>query len=114
MTTLIRGQHSHQAPRFLPGGRQFLFIAAGAEAAIWLGSLDGAEPRRLTAFTPGTESAGEYLAPAWLVRVRQNVLVAQRFDVGRGQLSGNPVPLAQAVGVDPINQAGSSRSQLPG
>ena len=39
--------------------------------------------------------------------MRQNVLVAQRFDAGRGQLSGDPVTLAQAVGVDPDTLAGS-------
>jgi Tol biopolymer transport system component len=39
--------------------------------------------------------------------VRGNDLVAQRFDAGRGQLSGEPVTLAQAVGADPINSAGA-------
>jgi Tol biopolymer transport system component len=39
--------------------------------------------------------------------VRQAVLTAQRFDAGRGQLSGDPVTLAQAVGVDPNTWAGS-------
>ena len=105
-TKLGKGQSYHRAPRFLPGGRQFLFInAGGADQAIWLGSLDGAEPRRISALL-GTDSAGEYLSPGWLVRVQQNILVAQRFDSGRGQLSGDPIPLAQAVSIDPNTQAG--------
>jgi hypothetical protein len=66
----------------------------------------GREPRRIAAFAPATESAGEYLAPGWLIRVRQGTLVAQRFDVDRGQLSGEPVPLAQAVGFDPTIATG--------
>jgi serine/threonine protein kinase len=103
------GQVGHRVPRFLPGGRQFLFVSVGAglAQALWLGSLDGSEPRRIATLTPGTESAAEYLAPGWLVRVRQTVLTAQRFDAGRGQLSGDPVTLAQAVGVDPNTLAGS-------
>jgi len=105
-TKLGKGQTGHRAPRFLSGGRQFLFISSGTDSAIWLGSLDHAGPRRITAIAPTTDSAGEYLAPGWLVRVRQGNLVAQRFDAGRGQLSGDPVTLAQAVGVDPTSLAG--------
>jgi eukaryotic-like serine/threonine-protein kinase len=104
---LGKGQNNQLAPRFLPGGRQFLYIVNGADPGIWLGSLDGAEPRRITTIAVGTDSAGEYLAPGWLVRVRQNVLVAERFDAGRGQLSGDPVPLERAVSVDPGTLAGS-------
>ncbi|MGA2714783.1 MAG: protein kinase [Bryobacteraceae bacterium] len=106
-TKLGKGQTNPGAPRFLPGGRQVVFISAGADSAIWLGSLDGTERRRIAALTPGTDSAGEYLAPGWLVRVRQNALTAQRFNAGRGELSGDPTTLAQAVGVDPITRAGS-------
>jgi hypothetical protein len=98
-TKLEQGQLGHFSPRFLPGGRRFLFYSSGGEPAIWLGSLDGSQPRRIAAFASGAESAGEYLASGWVVRVRQNILVAQRFDADRGQLSGDPVPLAQAVGI---------------
>jgi Tol biopolymer transport system component len=97
---LGKGQGGHLAPRFLPVGRQF-FFQESAGHATWLGSLDGAEPRQLTAFAAGTDSAGEYLAPGWLVRVSQGNLVARRFDARHGQLSGDPVTLAQTVGVDP-------------
>jgi Tol biopolymer transport system component len=106
-TTLGEGQRGHRAPRFLPGGRQFLFASIGADSAIWLGSLDGAAPRRITAITAGADSAAEFLAPGFLVRVRQNSLVAQRFDAERDKLSGSPMLLAKPVGVDPITLAGS-------
>ncbi|MCU1259437.1 MAG: serine/threonine protein kinase [Bryobacterales bacterium] len=106
-TKLGKGQTFHRTPRFLPGGRQFLFYATGEDQSLWLGSLDGAEPRHITAIAPGTDSAAEYLAPGWLVRVRQGALVAQHFDAGSGQLSGEPVPLARGVSVDSTTQAGS-------
>jgi Tol biopolymer transport system component/predicted Ser/Thr protein kinase len=107
VTKLGKGQAAHRGPRFLPGGRQFFFGVLGADSGIWLGSLDGADPRRITAFAQTTtDSAGEYLASGWLVRVRGNVLLAQRFDTGSGQFSGDPVPLAQGVGVDPLTSVG--------
>jgi Tol biopolymer transport system component/predicted Ser/Thr protein kinase len=107
VTKLGKGQTGHRTPRFLPGGKQFLFTSNGTDPGLWLGSLDAGEPRRISAFAAGTESVGEYLAPGWLVRVRGNVLVAQRFDSSRGQLSGDPVTLAQGVGIDQTTQAGS-------
>ena len=62
--------------------------------------MDGAEPKRLIA----ADSAGEYLmsheGAGWLTFVQQNMLLARRFDATRGQLSGDPVTLAQSVGVD--------------
>jgi Tol biopolymer transport system component len=106
-TKLEPGQIAHRAPRFLPSGRQFLFLADGAEPGIWLGSLNGGQPRRLGAIAPGADSAGESLAPGWLIRVRQNALAAQRFDADRGQFSGDAITLAPAVGVDPRTQAGA-------
>jgi eukaryotic-like serine/threonine-protein kinase len=106
VTTLGSGQTFHRTPRFLPGGRQFLFYATGADPSIWLGSLDGAEPHRITAIVPGTDSPGEYLSPGWLIWVRQGALAAQRLDAGRGMLSGDPIPLAQAVSLDPATQVG--------
>jgi len=75
---------------FIPGRQQFLYIVKRrgpehlARLAGWRGS------RRISSIAVGTDSAAEYLAPGWLVRVRLGVLEAQRFDVDLGQLSGDP------------------------
>jgi eukaryotic-like serine/threonine-protein kinase len=118
-TRLGKGEVVHFLPRFLPGGRQFLFASFGSALTLWLGSLGdpgadhgagqatATDSRRITADTPGAESPGEYLAPGWLVRVRGNALVAQRFDAARGQLSGDTITLAQAAGIDPYTLGGS-------
>ena len=105
--TKLARQYSHRAPRFLPDGRQFLFAATGVESGIWLGSLDGGVTRRLAPIAPGNDSAAEYLAPGWLVRVQQNNLVAQHFDAVSGRLSGDSVTLAQGVRFDPATFAGA-------
>ena len=105
--TLASGQRVHRVPRFLPGSKEFLFLTNGSEPALWLGSLGGTPPRRIAAVTPGTDSGAEYVEPGWLIRVRQNSLVAQRFDLGRGDLSGEPITLASGVGVDSDSEAGA-------
>lgn len=87
---------SHRFPQFLPDGRHFLFYAnsASPEARrIYLGSLDGGEPKRLTA----ADTAGAYLHPDRVIFVRQGALVARRLDVARAALTGDPVTLADPV-----------------
>ncbi|HET9386257.1 MAG TPA: protein kinase [Gemmatimonadales bacterium] len=99
VTTLAPGQFSHRWPQFLPDGRRLLFLAALGQSetrGIYLGSLDGGEPTRLLA----GETAAMYVPPGYLLRVQQGVLVAHPFDVQRGVVSGEQVPLAQPVGLD--------------
>ena len=111
VTKLNHGNASHRWPRFLPDGKHFLFYALGGESGIYLGSLDGTGPRRLTA----ADTAGEYVPSGWLVWVQQNALVARRFDAANGRLSGDPVTLAQPVFASAGTVAGAfavSRSGL--
>ena len=58
VTRLAEGEARHRAPRLLPGGRQFLFASVGTAPAIWLGWLDGTEPRRIDKSAPGADSPG--------------------------------------------------------
>ena len=89
-------------PRFLPGGKQFLYLARGAaeKAGIFLGSLDGkptdgSADRRIladdssVALAPGN--------PGFLLFVRQNTLLAQPFDAVTGQLAGEVFPVVDGV-----------------
>ena len=98
LTKLAGGQTSHRWPQFLPDGRRFLFFVQGPPDAqgVYVGSLDGGEPTRVLA----TESAAAYAPPGYLLLVSQGVLVALRFDAARGVVSGDPLPVAPAVGVD--------------
>jgi eukaryotic-like serine/threonine-protein kinase len=86
-------QTNHGFPFFLPGGRQFLFYALGELRGTYVGSLDSRETKRLTE----AESAGAYLGSGWLLFVRQRSLMAQRLDLGRTELTGDPVVLADQV-----------------
>ncbi len=108
---------SKVGPQFLPDGRRFLFFeraasSTGGAGSISLGSLDGAAPTQLTP----SDAAGVYLpsvpgsadptllaeraTSGWLVWVRagSQTLVAQRLDLAKPALTGEPVTVADGVG----------------
>ncbi len=87
----------HRHPQFLPGGRQFLFFVGGPDAVrgVYLGSLGSPEVTRLLA----SDTQGAYVAPGWLLFIRQGTLWAQRFDLARRKVSGEPIAVADSVGL---------------
>ena len=99
VTRLLAGQGSHRWPQFLPDGRRFLFFMGTGQAAthgVYVGSLDGGEPTRVMP----AETAAVYAAPGFLLLVSQGVLVAYPFDAARATVAGEPMPVAQGVGID--------------
>ena len=86
-------------PTFLPDGKRFLYMAAAhssgtksASNAIYLSSpgLERKEPN------PAGRVERRY-SSGYLLTMRDQVLLAQRFDANRGRLAGDPAPLAQDV-----------------
>jgi eukaryotic-like serine/threonine-protein kinase len=103
VTKLVQ-QTNHRLPFFLPDSRQFLFLAQGAPEAtgIYLGSLDSAQTWRLAA----AATAGGYLSSGLLLWVRDDgTLVAQRLDLERKALTGDPVTLADSVSAVSVSAA---------
>ena len=89
-------QAGHRFPHFLPDGRRFLFYVRGTPdtSGIYLGSLDSPKTTRLAAAaSPG----GVYAPSGWVLFVRGDTLLAQRLDLERGSLTGNPVTVAESV-----------------
>ena len=107
VTRLGSGQNAHRFPTFLPDGRHFLFYSTGAPEAtgIYLASLDGGEPKRLTA----ADSMGLYLAPEMIVFRQGTTLIARHLDLKRGELTGEAVRLGNFFG-STFSQAGLSVS----
>jgi Tol biopolymer transport system component len=119
VTTLDSEQRlGHWEPFFLPGGRQFLFYSFSSTretAGIYLGSLDTTVTRRLTvADSPGayalssqtplrgravSKLSGTLEDHGWLLFVRQGTLFAQPLDLVHGALTGEPLTIANPVGV---------------
>jgi hypothetical protein len=85
-------------PQFLPDGRHFLFFEYGGRQTrgAYIETLDGGEPTPILA----AESAAVYAPPGALLWVPEGALVAQRFDPVRNAVSDEPIPVAQAVGMD--------------
>jgi serine/threonine protein kinase/roadblock/LC7 domain-containing protein len=99
VTTVGPQQIGHLNPQFLPDGRRLLFTVNGAADVngIYLGGLDGSSTTRLES---GLIS-GVYAPAGWLLWVRAGSLLAQRLDVERTALTGEPVTLADGVATDP-------------
>ncbi len=93
-----RQEASHFWPQFLPDNRHFLFYVVSSSAdfsGAYVGSLEGGKPKLLLR---GSSNA-VFAPPGYLLLVRDGTLMAQRFDLGRLELSGDPVVIAQSVGV---------------
>ncbi len=101
VTKLDTARHevAHRYPSFLPDGRHFLYAAQNLggssdedASAILVGSLDGSSAKAIVpAFSVAAYSAGQ------LLYVREDSLLAQRFDLNRFVLVGDPVTIALRV-----------------
>jgi eukaryotic-like serine/threonine-protein kinase len=89
------GFDSHRHPQFLPDGRHFLYFArgtGGSDSELRLASLDGGDHKVIMKL-----SAMAQYASGHLLFLNQRTLMAQPFDPDTGQLSGEPVPVADDV-----------------
>jgi len=91
-------QAAHVFPRFLPDGRHFLFYVIGTPEGrgVYVGTLDSFETHRLV----DADSTAVFVAPDHLLFSRQGMLMAQRFDIARLEVSGTPFLVADQVGTD--------------
>ena len=89
-------ERTHSQPRFLPDGRHFLFYVSGSAetTGVHIGQLDNLDSRRLL----GADSAAVYTATGHLLFLRDERLLAQRFDKERLELVGEPFPIVEHVG----------------
>ena len=94
-----KAETTHRWASFLPDGRHFLYMAgthaAGTSSeanAVYLGDLETRESRELFRARSNVEYAGGHL-----LFVRENVLVAQPFDLDRLELLENPAPIVENV-----------------
>jgi len=95
-------------PEFLPDGEHFIYLAETSEEGnkVMIRSLNSGEESLI-----GTsDSRVEYAEPGYLVYVLNGMLVAHPFDADAGVLSGDPLPLADNIGVDAVGLADFSAS----
>ena len=103
LTKLDASQHtSHRWPVLLPDGKHFLYSAINHDPAkagndaVYYASLDGRENRLLF-----RTSSNALYADGFLLFVRGSTLMAQSFNPAKGDLKGEPQPIANGVIYDP-------------
>jgi serine/threonine protein kinase len=90
-----RSEQTHRWPFFLPDGNRFVYYSRGSSStqdAVFLGSLDGSV-KKLLMYHGGNAA----YANGHLLFVREEVLMAQPFDLGHDTLTGTPFPLAEGA-----------------
>jgi hypothetical protein len=92
---------SHRFPQFLPDGRHFVFNVGGdlGVLGVYVASLDGPEARQLI-----PADAAAVVAPGYLLFGRGETLVAQAFDSGKLELTGDPFLVADQVALEYLGQ----------
>jgi len=101
-----RQEIGHVFTQFLPDGRHFIYLAASDKpenSGTYMGSLDSPEIKRIHDGKANTF----YAQPGYLIFIRgtstdpvgpgSGALTAQRFDIRRAELSGDPVVVADSV-----------------
>ena len=96
-----RAEAAHGFPQFLPGGRQFLYLAASSRpglSSIRAGSLDSTSSKVLVS----ADTAAAYAPilrghPPSLLFVHDGVLMSQAFDAQRLELTGERIVLVPQI-----------------
>jgi Tol biopolymer transport system component len=99
-----RRESQHSGPVFLPDQQHFLYHRSGEEGGgIFLGSIDAKPDQQPTQRMLSSDGNPVY-APSpdadrgYLLFLREGTLMVQTFDNTKAEPTGDPVPLAEAVG----------------
>lgn len=111
-----RGEAGHRYPCFLPDGEHFLYTVFPPSPQgypIRMGRLGSME----TELIMHAESAPTFVAPSWLVFAQSGQIVAQRFDLARRRLIGQPhaiaaAPRSSGMTAEPIASAAADGTLL--
>ncbi len=108
MDSFAEGETARYDPRFLPDGRHFLYYSENEDRqanGLYVASLDSGRNRRLVLRNAGS---AVYVSPGYLLFSRGNVLMAQRFDLQRLVVAGEPIAVARGL----ASYAGDSSTPL--
>jgi Tol biopolymer transport system component len=100
---------THRWPYVMPDGRHFLYTIRSAlteRSGVYVGSMDGKTKKRLLRFNSGAI----YAPPGYVLYLDGDVLLCQRFDAGRLELTGQPFTVAGQVGQSTTGQIAVSVS----
>jgi Tol biopolymer transport system component len=111
VVTTLDASHAeltHRWPQLLPDGRGYLFTMRSdpATRGLYAYSMDGKTRKHLLL----VDSSAVYAPPGYLLWIQGDTLLAQRFDTGKFELSGQPVTVAEGVGRSSTSEAAISAS----
>ena len=114
-----RDENSHRWPQFLPGGRRFLYFVRTVlveNYGVYLGSLDQPQEkiRLLSSPTNAVYAPDRSKLFGHLLLVRDGTLMAQPFDVGQGQTTGESVVVAEGVAFGTASRLGAASASNDG
>jgi Tol biopolymer transport system component len=92
VTKLAQGETAHIFPQFLPNGR-FLYAARGVKPSLYVQSLDSSDRR----FVMNVVGRTLFSPPGYLLYLRDNALLAHRWNPDTYELRGEPVLIADDV-----------------
>jgi hypothetical protein len=108
------GEKNHWRPSLLPGGRGVLFTitALNPEEPAQVAVLDMKTGKRKTLIRGGSQA--EYVHTGHLVYMAAGTLHAVRFDLGRLEVLGDPVPVVDDVWMSSATGAVNYATSRPG
>ncbi|HKW03211.1 MAG TPA: protein kinase [Vicinamibacterales bacterium] len=81
-------------PSYLPGGDRFLYLVRMSDGR---GQLMMGEPGKPPHAVMAAESNATFVNPGYLVFAKEGTLVARRFELSTGAVSGGELPIADSV-----------------
>jgi serine/threonine protein kinase len=109
-----RGETNHYWPQFLPDGKHFLYQTGSNQpehdGVVYAGSINS--PSRVALLT--ADSHAMYVPPGYLLFMRANTLLAQGFDAKRLSLTGEPIPVAEGLQLNPGTRRGAFTASRTG
>ena len=96
VTTVKEFGWGHRWPVFLPDGRHFLFFVYSVDPnrkGVYAGSLDSSEFEKVV----NCDSMAAYDPKGYLLYIGDTTLLAQPFDAGKMELSGEPFSLIRNI-----------------
>jgi len=91
-----RQETAHFAPWFLPDGRHFLYAGLSTDpkkSGVYVADLASKTRKQVTIESTRTI----YVAPGYLLFARDRTLMAQPFDTGNLETTGDAVPVGEQV-----------------
>jgi len=90
-------ENSHRWPQFLPDGKHFLFFVRSSQGPDFTGTYVGALDSKEHHLILHNDYRAVFVQPGYLLSVREQLLVAQPFDLRNFSVTGDAAPIAEHI-----------------